>query len=149
MTKNGSGKKLEEEEQTNIVERVNRISRSLVYLLFIVAVVYLLSLRAEKGKTVVLGEWPLVSLVQGTSGKVILKERSDGSQVLVIKLNRALPQTTIVVGTPEGIFREIGTLKGATFVSTLPRDLPAREIAAIKLISPEERILAEVSIKVK
>jgi len=129
---------------------VNRISRGLVYLLFVVVVFYLLSLRAEKGKTVVLGEWDLEPVVQGVSGRVILKERGDGSQVLIVKLDRALPQTVVLVGTKDGLLQEIGTLEGATFVVTLPEKLKAEEIDRIRLVDARnERILAEVSIKAK
>jgi len=132
------------------VERVKRISRTLVYLLFIVVVVYLLSLRAERGKTKVLGQWSLVPVVQEAAGQVVLKERSDGSQVLVVKLKRAFPKTMVLVGTEEGILREIGELEGATFVTTLPKGLKARKITMVKLVNARTgRVLAEVSFKVK
>jgi len=129
------------------VKTVNRLSRNLIYLLFVVLVVYLLSLRAQRGKTVILGEWPLEAIVQEAQGVVVVKQRGDGSQVLIVKLARAFPQTKILVETKEGLFRELGIMQGATFVTTLPEGIRLQDMRSIRLQGPDERILAETSFK--
>ena len=126
---------------------MNRLSRNLIYLLFVVLVVYLLSLRAQRGKTVILGEWPLEAIVQEAQGVVVVKQRGDGSQVLIVKLARAFPQTKILVETKEGLFRELGIMQGATFVTTLPEGIRLQDMRSIRLQGPDERILAETSFK--
>ncbi len=129
------------------MKTVNRLSRNLIYLLFVVLVVYLLSLRAQRGKTVILGEWPLEAIVQEAQGVVVVKQRGDGSQVLIVKLARAFPQTKILVETKEGLFRELGIMQGATFVTTLPEGIRLQDMRSIRLQGPDERILAETSFK--
>ena len=126
--------------------RVNRFSRSLIYLLFVVVVFYLLSLRAQRGETVELGKWPLKAMEPSLEGQVILKRRADGSEVFVLKLNRALPQGRILVKTEDGLWHELGRLKGATFVTTLPEKIKAAELVAARVTDQRERILAETSL---
>jgi len=129
------------------VNAVNRFSRNLIYLLFVVLVVYLLSLRAQRGKTLVVGKWPLQPVVEGVEGVALVKQRGDGSQVLIVKVSKALPKAKVLVQTKDGLFYELGAMQGATFVITLPAKMKVQELKFLRLKGPEGRILAETTLK--
>ncbi len=106
----------------NIVWVVRYLPRTLIYVLFILAIFYLFSLRAQRSRTLELAQTPLVFLGEKSyQGQVIFKRRTDGSEYLVLKLNHRPPQEMIILLTDkEGVSQEIGRFKGATFIISLP-----------------------------
>ncbi|WP_028845881.1 hypothetical protein [Thermodesulfatator atlanticus] len=123
------------------------ISRTLIYFLFLVVILYFISLRAQRSQTVELARFPIAPL-NGIAGEAIFKKRGDGSQVLVIRLKDAPPEKTIVIlFDKEGIGRELGRFSGATFVYSLPTNLSFEKLKKIQLRSAiSGRILAEVNL---
>ena len=111
-----------EPARKNIVLPVRPLPRTLIYVLFVLAIFYLFSLRAQRSRTVELAQIPLVFLEEKSyQGQVVFKRRADGSEYLVLKLNHSPPQEMIVLLTDkEGLSQEIGRFKGATFIISLP-----------------------------
>ncbi len=124
-------------------------SRTLIYVLFIVVIFYLFALRAQRSGTILLAEEPLVFMVKGDlQGKVIFKKRADGSEYLLVKLNGKVPEEALIlVEDKEGVARELGRFKGATFLSTLPQDVSFEELLKVEIKLLDGRILAEARLK--
>ncbi len=128
-------------------------SRPLIYVLFVVVILYLFSLRAQRSETVVLAEAPLDFLVaKGSfSGEVVFKRRADGSEFLVVKLNARVPREVLVllIGK-EGVARELGRFQGATFLSTLPKGASFEDVTKIEIKFVDTgQVFAEARLKTK
>ena len=117
------------------------------YVLFIVAVVYFLSLKAQRQEIVSLLEKPFKTLTGHIAGTISFKERPDRSQFVILKLEAPVPESLILLQTRDGLWREIGRMKGATFISTLPPDLHLERLKALRLVTLEEMVLAEVPLE--
>ncbi|OAG28357.1 hypothetical protein [Thermodesulfatator autotrophicus] len=119
-------------------------SRTLIYVLFVIVIVFFLSLRAQKSQTVELFRAPLTSF-NHISGEVTFKRRGDNSEYVVIKLKENPPfELIVLVVEKDGISREIGRFSGATFIYTLPRNIKFEKLKKVELRSSETgRILAE------
>jgi len=131
---------------------VRGFSRTLIYVLFIVAIFYLFALRAQRSQTVILVEEPLLFTSKShLEGKVVFKRRADGSVYLLVKLNDKVPEEALVLVVDEdGLSREIGRFKGATFLSTLPEGLPFEKLVKVEIKLVESgRVLAEARLKKK
>ncbi len=124
------------------------MQRVLIYVLFVVVVAYFLALRYEKLETKTLWQGPIRALSGDSWGEIQLKRRSDGSEVLIIRLKARVPEPVIVlVRLRSHLDFEVGRFKEASFIITLPKKVKASEIKAVQLVSVQKgRILAEAHI---
>ncbi len=111
-------------------------SRTLIYVLFIVVIFFFFSLRAQRSRTEEIAKVPLVFFAKRNSwqGEVVFKRRADKSQFLILKLNAKVPGEMIVLLVDQdGLAREIGRFKGATFVTSLPPSLHYEKVKKVVL----------------
>ncbi len=124
------------------------MQRTLIYLLFVITVIFFLAVHSKKLEKITLWKG-FIKDTSGTNlGDVEIKKRSDGSEVLIIKLKKGIAREVVVlVQLKEHIGIEVGRFKGASFIITLPNRIKANKISAIQLISANNgRILAESSL---
>ncbi len=110
------------------------LQRSLIYVLFVLVVVYLLTLRYQKAQTITLWQTPLKDSSGTIVGKAFCRRRSDGSEYLVIKLKAKVPEAAVVlVRRKDYTSVELGRFDGASFIITLPPGLLGNDIIGITL----------------
>ncbi len=124
------------------------MQRVLIYVLFVVVVAYFLAVHYEKLETETLWQGSIKALSGDNWGKVLLKRRGDGSEVLIIHLKDRVPEPVIVlVRLRSHLDFEVGRFKEASFIITLPKKVKASEIKVIQLVSVQKgRILAEARV---
>ncbi len=123
------------------------LQRSLVYVLFVLVVVYLLSLHFHHSQTLTIWRATIKDMAGTPWGKAFCRRRKDGSYYLVIKLKDKFPEGVIVlVCRRDHLRQELGRFKGASFIMTLPPGLDAKDILGIKLIGVKSgRVWAQTS----
>ncbi len=121
------------------------LQRSLIYVLFVLVVVYLLTLRYQKSQTVTLWQTPVKDSSGNIVGKAFCRRRSDGSEYLVVKLKARVPEAAVVlVKRKDYTSIELGRFDGASFIITLPPGLLGKDIIGLTLQGIKSgRILAE------